>query len=95
MIPRREPRPLSRREIFQAIQNDLAQRGISGREELRPGDLKFNLRCRSSRMTWDYKSRESALTPFGAKRCSNSGLPMSRSIFLLRSPRDAIRRVWG
>ena len=41
MIPRREPRPLSRREIFQAIQNDLAQRGISGRGELRPEDLKI------------------------------------------------------
>jgi len=38
-FPRREPRPLSRREIFQAIQDDLAQRGISGRGELRPGDL--------------------------------------------------------
>ena len=37
VIPRREPRPLSRREIFQAIQNDLAQRGISGREELAAG----------------------------------------------------------
>src|SRR5208282_68787 len=31
VIPGREPRPLSRREIFQAIQNDLAQMGISGR----------------------------------------------------------------
>jgi len=39
VIPRREPRPLSRWEIFQAIQNDLAQRGILGRVELRPGDL--------------------------------------------------------
>jgi len=40
-ILRRGPRPLSRREIFQAIQNDLAQMGISGAEELRPGDLKI------------------------------------------------------
>jgi hypothetical protein len=39
--PRRGPRPLSRREIFQAIQNDLAHRGISGGEELQPGDLKI------------------------------------------------------
>jgi hypothetical protein len=31
VIPGREPRPLTRREIFQAIQNDLAQMGISGR----------------------------------------------------------------
>ncbi len=39
--PRRGPRSLSRREIFQAIQNDLAQKGISGRGELRPGDLQI------------------------------------------------------
>jgi hypothetical protein len=39
VISRREPRTLSRREIFQAIQNDLAQMGISERGELRPGDL--------------------------------------------------------
>ncbi len=39
VIPRREPRPLSRQEIFQVIQNDLAQRGALGRGELRPGDL--------------------------------------------------------
>ena len=36
-----QPRPLSRREIFQAIQNDLAQMGISGRGGLRPEDLKI------------------------------------------------------
>ena len=41
VIPHRAPRPLSRREIFQAIQNDLAQKGISGRGELQPGDLKI------------------------------------------------------
>jgi hypothetical protein len=41
VIPRREPRPLSRREIFQAIQNNLAQMGISERGELRPGDLRI------------------------------------------------------
>ena len=41
VIPGREPRPLSRREIFQAIQNDLAQMGISGRGGLQPGDLKI------------------------------------------------------
>lgn len=41
VIPRLAPRPLSRREIFQAIQNDLAQMGISGRGELRPMDLKI------------------------------------------------------
>jgi hypothetical protein len=37
--PRRVPRVLSRREIYQAIQNDLAQMGISERGELRPADL--------------------------------------------------------
>ena len=36
---KRGPRLLSRREIFQAIQNHLAQMGISGRGELRPEDL--------------------------------------------------------
>jgi len=41
VIPRRVPRPLSRREIFQAIQNDLARMGISGRGELRSGDLRI------------------------------------------------------
>ena len=41
VISRREPRTLSRREIYQAIQNDLAQLGISERGELRPGDLKI------------------------------------------------------
>ena len=41
VIPRHEPRPLSRREIFQAIQNDLAQMGISGRGGLQPEDLKI------------------------------------------------------
>ena len=39
VIPRHEPRPLSRQEIFQVIQNDLAQRGVLARRELRPGDL--------------------------------------------------------
>jgi hypothetical protein len=39
VIPGREPRPLSRREIFRAIQEDLARRGISGQDELRPEDL--------------------------------------------------------
>lgn len=39
-ILRRGPRLLSRREIFQAIQNDLSRKGIWSREELRPGDLK-------------------------------------------------------
>jgi hypothetical protein len=34
-------RPLSRREIFQAIQNDLARMGISERGELQPGDLRI------------------------------------------------------
>ena len=41
LIPRRGPRLLSRREIFDAIQNDLAQKGISGRGELRPEDLRI------------------------------------------------------
>jgi hypothetical protein len=41
VIPRREPRPISRMEIFQAIQNNLAQRGILNREGLKPGDLKI------------------------------------------------------
>jgi hypothetical protein len=40
-IQRHEPSPISRMEIFQAIQNDLAQRGILGRAGLRPGDLKI------------------------------------------------------
>jgi hypothetical protein len=31
--------PVSREEIFQAIQDDLARRGVVGREALRPGDL--------------------------------------------------------
>lgn len=39
VIPRRAPRPISRREIFQVIQNDLAQRGIAERNELQPDDL--------------------------------------------------------
>jgi hypothetical protein len=38
-IPQCEFHLLSRREIFQAIQNHLAQMGISGRGELRSGDL--------------------------------------------------------
>lgn len=41
MSMRRSPRSLSRREIFEAIQNDLAQKGISGRGNLRPGDLEI------------------------------------------------------
>jgi len=41
VIARRELRPVSRREIFQAIQNDLAQRGISDRDGLKPEDLKI------------------------------------------------------
>jgi hypothetical protein len=41
VIPGHEPRPLLRREIFQAIQNDLAQMGISGRGGLQPGDLRI------------------------------------------------------
>jgi len=40
-IRRREPRPLSRREIFQVIQNHLAQMGNSNRRGLRPEDLKI------------------------------------------------------
>jgi len=40
-IPRRELRPVLRAEIFQAIQSDLAQRGISDRESLKPYDLKI------------------------------------------------------
>jgi hypothetical protein len=39
VIPRRAPRPISRGEIYQAIQDDLARAGISRREELRLGDL--------------------------------------------------------
>lgn len=35
----RESRSLSRREIFRAIQEDLARRGVSGRDELRPEEL--------------------------------------------------------
>lgn len=39
VIPRREPRPISRREIFQVIQNELARRGFAEGKELQPGDL--------------------------------------------------------
>jgi hypothetical protein len=39
LVPPRAPRTLSRGEIFQAIRKNLAQMGISGRGELRPGDL--------------------------------------------------------
>lgn len=37
--PQRELRPVSRRDIFQAIQSDLAMMGVSTREGLRPEDL--------------------------------------------------------
>jgi hypothetical protein len=40
-IPRHEPRRLSRREIFQAIQSHMAQMGISGQGGLQPEDLKI------------------------------------------------------
>jgi hypothetical protein len=39
VIPEPVPRPLSRWEIFSAIHEELARRGISGREELGPEDL--------------------------------------------------------
>ncbi len=39
--PRRGPRSLSRREIFQVIQDDLTQMGVLGRGGLQPGDLKI------------------------------------------------------
>jgi hypothetical protein len=39
VIARREPRLVSRQEIFQAIQNDLARLGITGRERLQLDDL--------------------------------------------------------
>ena len=94
VMPRRGPRLLSRREIFQAIQNDLAQKGISGRGELRPEDLRIQSSLPVLNDPMGLKSHASVMTPFGAKRYSNSGLPVSRSIFLLRSPRGAIRRVW-
>ena len=38
---RRESHLLTRQEIFQAIQDDLAERGVSGRTQLQPGDLKI------------------------------------------------------
>jgi hypothetical protein len=38
-IPRHSLRLISRREIFQSIQDDLARRGISEKEKLRPEDL--------------------------------------------------------
>jgi len=41
VMQRRGPRLVSRREIFQAIQNDLARKGLSGRAELRAEDLKI------------------------------------------------------
>lgn len=40
-VPRGEPRPVSRREIFEAIQSALAQRGILTRGKLRPEDLRI------------------------------------------------------
>jgi hypothetical protein len=40
-IPRRLARPVSRREIFQAIQTGLDQMGVSGRGGLQPGDLRI------------------------------------------------------
>jgi hypothetical protein len=41
VVARRALRPVSRQEIFQAIQNDLAHRGISGRGALQPEDLRI------------------------------------------------------
>ncbi len=38
-MPRRAPRLISRREIFQAIQDNLARMGVLRRAELRPEDL--------------------------------------------------------
>jgi hypothetical protein len=41
VTPRREVRPISRAEIFRAIQNELAQKGIPNHGGLRPEDLKI------------------------------------------------------
>jgi hypothetical protein len=38
---RRESHTLTRQEIFEAIQDNLAERGVSGRAQLQPGDLKI------------------------------------------------------
>ncbi len=41
VVPRRAPRPMSRSEIFHAIQADLLQKGFSGGRALRPADLRI------------------------------------------------------
>ena len=41
VIPRRGPRLISSREILQVIQNDLAQKGVSAKGELRVEDLRI------------------------------------------------------
>ena len=42
-MPRRAPRLLSRREIFQAIQDNLARMGILRRAELQRGGLAYSV----------------------------------------------------
>jgi hypothetical protein len=63
VIPRLAPRLLSRREIFQAIQNDLAQMGISGRAELRPGDLNIQSSVPVLRVDMALKVKNVAFDP--------------------------------
>ncbi len=41
VVPRRASRPLSRHEIFRAIELGLAQKGLSGERALRPQDLRI------------------------------------------------------
>ncbi len=41
VVPRRAPRPLSRGEIFRAIELGLAQKGLAGERALRPEDLRI------------------------------------------------------
>jgi hypothetical protein len=41
VLPRRALRPLSRHDVYQAIQDDLAKKGILGRGNLRPEDLRI------------------------------------------------------
>lgn len=41
MIPHSAARPVSRNEIFRAIQSDLTRRGFSGERALRPEDLRI------------------------------------------------------
>jgi len=64
-----ELRRLSRREIYEAVENDLARKGIAGRAELRPEDLSIQASIpirmldaglQVKRITYDLLRRETA-----------------------------------